>query len=146
MKPHQRKPVIAEHLKQRKEAQTVEDADSFNSLHPSWRLTNLQLVDPYGWHALSFAKIQEIRAKLAEYEKKDWNEILIREKKRNKSVLVGDLKCPKAKKWLADNMPDQEEIWSLRLAGAERIWGIYSQGVFSLIWWDPNHLIWEMEN
>jgi len=118
---------------------------SFNDHRPSWRVNRLQLIDPYGWHELSLHQIRYIQGKLVEFERKTWNEILVFAKKQNHSVPVSGLKCPRARKWMRENMPDQEELWSLRLSGAERIWGVYSEGVFNLIFWDPEHLIWESE-
>lgn len=116
---------------------------SFNDRHPSWRIEKLQLVDPYGWHELTGPQVKYLHAKLAEYERKDWNQILVTEKKWNHAVPVDGFKCPKARQWMRRNMPDQEELWSLRLSGAERVWGVYREGIFHLIWWDPQHLVWD---
>jgi hypothetical protein len=39
------------------------------------------------------------------------------------------------------NMKEQLELWTIRLSGAERIWGIFSEGAYQIVFWDPNHLI-----
>lgn len=33
----------------------------------------------------------------------------------------------------------QEELFSLRLQGEERIWAIQDHTVLKILWWDPNH-------
>jgi hypothetical protein len=44
---------------------------------------------------------------------------------------------------MADKMQDQPYLWTIRITGTERIWGILSEGAYQIIFWDPNHLIWE---
>lgn len=118
---------------------------SYNDRHPSWRINRLQLIDPYGWHKLTFEEVSEIQSKLSNFERMTWNDIFVAAKNRNHSVLVSGLKCPKARRWMKTNMPDQDELWSLHLTGVERIWGVFAEGVLNLIFWDPLHLIWETE-
>ncbi len=38
-------------------------------------------------------------------------------------------------------LDDTDELFSLRLSGLERLWGLRSNDVFSVLWWDPNHQI-----
>ena len=38
-------------------------------------------------------------------------------------------------------LDDTDELFSLRLGGLERLWGLRSNDVFSLLWWDPHHEI-----
>lgn len=131
-------------IEAKKEA-VITPGASFNALKACWRVGNVQMVAPYGFHELPSTKIQYIRSKLAEFEKRTWNEIFVIDKKHNHSVAVSGLKCPIAKKWLRDHMSDLEEISSLRLTGTERIWGIFAEGAFTVLWWDPYHLIWKTE-
>jgi hypothetical protein len=42
---------------------------------------------------------------------------------------------------MARNMPDQPYLWTLRFAGAERVWGIFSDGAYQVVFWDPEHRI-----
>lgn len=36
---------------------------------------------------------------------------------------------------------DVDELFSLRLSGKERIWGIVDRNIFKILWWDPKHEI-----
>ena len=40
-------------------------------------------------------------------------------------------------------MEGQDTLWTLRFTGAERGWGIFSEGVYLVLFWDPLHLIWD---
>jgi hypothetical protein len=49
---------------------------------------------------------------------------------------------PDARKRLEQlRLDDTDELFSLRLNGQERLWGIRSNDIFSLLWWDPKHEI-----
>ena len=120
---------------------TVVEPQLYNDRKAAWHVSRLRLANPYGWHELPLERIQYIQEKLAHFEKKTWNEIFVIEKKHNHAVSVADLRCPLAKSWMRKNMPDQDFLWTLRLSGPERVWGIYSQGVYQLLFWDPEHNI-----
>jgi hypothetical protein len=36
---------------------------------------------------------------------------------------------------------DLDHLWGIRLTGTERVWGMLDGAVFSLLWWDPDHLV-----
>lgn len=61
----------------------------------------MELVAPYGWHALDGSTLLSIREKLAHFETMTWSEILIKAKKRNHSIAVADL-SPEAQQRLED--------------------------------------------
>jgi hypothetical protein len=113
-----------------------------NSLPPSWRLSMLEMVDPFGWHKIeNVEKLNEVLGKLSEFEKLNWNEILVTRKKHNHEVDIGDL-CKVAQSRLVEIFQDDvESLVSLRLSGAERVWGIREKSVLKLLWWDPNHQV-----
>ena len=111
-------------------------------LKPAWRLSLLQLVDPFGWHALDFGKATYVREKLAHFESMTWSEILVKGKKHNHSINVEDL-CPAARERLRNiRQDDVEDLVSLSLSGRERVWGILEgAGVLKVLWWDPDHRV-----
>lgn len=110
-------------------------------LYPSWQISLLQMIDPWGWHDLEKTKTEEIKKKLAEFEEKDWNTILVKEKRRNHRIPVNNL-CKGAQGRLAEiGQDDVDYVVSLRLSGQERVFGILNMGVLRLLWWDPDHQI-----
>lgn len=123
----------------------VESGVNFYSLKPAWRISKLELCDPFGWHEVAKEKLFDIHSKLAAFESLTWKEILLVQKKRNHLIQVEDI-CKEAKARLAKlRLDDYEEIISLRLSGAERVWGIPQMGALTLLWWDPNHEVYPYE-
>lgn len=117
----------------------VGPSTSVNDQHPSWRISRLELVDPFGWHIIDGPLLHAIHQKLAHFESKTWNEILVKEKHRNHTVPVTKL-CSDARGRLAAlKLDDLEEIVSLRLTGPQRVWGYRIEAVLHLLWWDPEH-------
>lgn len=111
----------------------------------SWRIGKIQLAEPYGWRSLGVDEIVKIKSKLADLERCTWKEIFVRDARNNHKVICHELKCPHARKWMENNMPDQPYLWTIRVTAKERIWGIFSEGAYHIIFWDPDHLIWEVQ-
>lgn len=64
---------------------------------------------------------------------------MIRDKTRNHHVSVRDF-IPEAQKRLAGIFNEEyQELYSLRLSGKERLWGIIEGGVFYIVWYDKHH-------
>ena len=54
---------------------------------------------------------------------------------------VADL-CKEARDRIIElKLIDIDRVFSLRLSGTERLFGILEDGIFSIIWYDPNHEI-----
>jgi hypothetical protein len=126
--PGQKEPLIAQHI-------------NVMQTKASWRVKKIQMAAPYGWHELTNQEVSYIRQKLADFESMTWHEIFTVAKKRNHCISVAELRCPEAKRWLRENLPDQTELWTLRFSGTQRVWGIFAEGAYQIIFWDPLHQI-----
>lgn len=144
MNSKQKKPHWGATPAQQKNPQTAHSVSSYDDRKASWRVGRIQMVDPYGWHDVSSVDLGRIKARLSELEKLTWKDIFVRDARYNHQIEVNKLKCSEARKWMKQHMPDQPYLWTLRLTGAERIWGIFSEGAYLVIFWDPQHLIWEI--
>lgn len=100
----------------------------------------MELVDPFGWHAVDAKTLLSIRTKLAHFETMTWSEILVTGKKRNHSINVSAI-TPEARQRLETIGLGLDEVVSLRLSGAERVFGYLDNGVLVLLWWDPDHQV-----
>jgi hypothetical protein len=101
----------------------------------------MEIVDPYGWHLIPSEKLHEIRVKLGGFEGQTWGEIITRSKNRNHFMPVTSI-CGDAQARLnALHLEDTDALFSLRLSGPERIWGILDNGVLLVLWWDPFHTV-----
>src|SRR5258708_570857 len=68
---------------------------------PCWRISRLEMIDPYGWHILDAGKASEVRQKLGQFESMTWHEILVVAQKQHHTIPVEDL-CKKAQDRLAE--------------------------------------------
>ena len=110
-------------------------------LYPSWQISLLQMVHPWGWHDIEKTKTEEIKTKLAEFEKKTWNTILVDERHRNHRIPKNKLSDGAQQRLAEVGQDDVDYLVSLRLSGKERVFGILNMGVLRLLWWDPDHQI-----
>jgi hypothetical protein len=137
--PHPHKqPTFNQLVEAAKQPKVAVDPEEYWRKRPSWRLHWAQMCDPFGWHILSAEKAAEIRDKLAGFESRTWAEILVTAKKQNHLVSVGDLE-PEARKRLSQLGIFVDQLASLHLSGTERVYGVLEEGIFSVLWWDPNH-------
>ena len=124
-----------------KDPRTRGDPDSFYGERPSWRISRLDMRDPYGWHAVDPKTLGSIRDKLASIKTRTWSAILVESKKQNHLVPVVELSKAARDRLDELKLDDLQELLSLRLSGPERVWGILDRGVVTLLWWDPLHKV-----
>lgn len=86
----------------------------------------------------------QVLPKLTDFESMTWNLIVQathgrRNKTKHHNVRIEKL-CTKARQRLDElNLCTYSELYSLRLSGKERIWGIRKGHNFHIIWYDPLH-------
>lgn len=86
-------------------------------------------------------KLRYIIAKLCNFETMTWAQI--KTGTGSHSISAGDI-IPEAWERLVEIGRDEEDtLFSLRLSGQERVWGIRRDAVLHLLWWDPQHQICE---
>lgn len=137
-----KKPAARAHPQCTKRPVATLDAESFKGRRPSWRISLLEMIDPYGWHIVdNKEQLESIMNRLRNLETMTWSEILIVGKKQNHHVSRTSI-CRLAQQRLVDlNQDDVDEVVSLRVTGEARIWGIRENEVLKLLWWDPEHQI-----
>ena len=120
----------------------AEEVTLYDERKLAWRLGKIQLADPYGWHVLGATEMAEMKDKLGYLESSTWKDVFVRDARNNHMIEAAKLKCPIARKWMVDHLPDQPLLWTIRVSGSGRIWGIISEGAYQIVFWDPEHLIW----
>jgi hypothetical protein len=88
----------------------------------------------------------EIFPKLKDIETKKWFELEIEQfgkngKSKNHWVHIRDIIKPARNRLKELNMDDVEELFSIRLTGKQRVWGIRDFNYFKMIWFDFEHEI-----
>lgn len=115
-------------------------------LSPRWAFKKMDTEHPR-WAIGSCDSVYEsIITKLRDYEGMTWQEIMSASGGRSSGTNnhfedVADL-CKEARDRMIElHMEDVDRIFSLRLTSKERLYGILEEGIFFVIWHDPNHEI-----
>lgn len=68
-----------------------------------------------------------------------WREIKVEQADRHHLISIGKMSL-EAQKRLRKILPEMDELFSLRLSGKGRIFGILQErGAMLVVWWDPGH-------
>jgi hypothetical protein len=71
-----------------------------------------------------------------------WFEIEQRSNNKHHPINVGSLSKPARDRFVELELDaGADSVFSLRLSGAERLFGIRDRWIFYLLWWDPEHLV-----
>jgi len=105
---------------------------------PVWKVNLLDREGEWTWLKVSAEKLKEVvLEKLKNFETMTWHQL--QKRKQSHQVEVWRL-CRDAQKRLAAiGQGDLDSLFSLRLSGKERIWGIRDRNILKILWWDPHH-------
>lgn len=122
----------------RSERQPRMAPESTQQESPTWTLQHLDFDGPWCCKKADPGTLLRIVERLQALESMTWSEI---EGRSSHVVKVTQL-AKKARARLANMRQDEvEELFSVRLTGRERIWGIRAGSVLHLLWWDPMHQV-----
>jgi len=126
---------------EKKKPRGGERVDAVGNLLIAWRIQDLDPEGGWGWQDVSRATVVErILYKLAHFETMTFPDIE-RAVKGSHNVSYDQL-CRDAQKRLEERgLEDLDQLFSLRLSGKERIWGIREGNVLRILWWDPKHQV-----
>ena len=121
------------------------DPEAFMKTSPSWRFRSVDKDGRWGHAALKGSWWDEIYSKLQDFESMTWAAILEQSGGRTRGtnsheVPVSNL-CKEARKRLRGMGYEVDSIFSLRLKGLVRIYGIREGAVLKLLWFDKKHEI-----
>jgi len=132
--------ICREHPSQKKKTNKIELLSS-DLEKPAWQFRQIDWNGPWGWHQLEANKWQEILTKLGHFETRTWADI--KSDGNNHNVDIQNSPNPEVLKRLAEiHQDDIDELFSLRLSGKERLWGILDNHILKILWWDMNHEVW----
>lgn len=111
--------------------------------YPVWRVAFIDYEGKWGFDKLNKPNIlKSILSKLKDFEGMKWREI---EGDENHIISVAKI-SKDAKKRLTDiNKSDHQDLFSFRLTGKKRLWGIRIREEFYILWWDPNHTVYPVK-
>jgi hypothetical protein len=112
---------------------------SYGEMQFCWRTVGTDCAGPFGWqnanHDLLFG---HIIPKLHEFETMLWREL---EGGAHHSCEVTGMSYEAQRRLIDIGRDDCDTLFSLRLAGRQRVWGIRERQVLNLLWWDPEHRV-----
>ncbi|MCI4626611.1 MAG: hypothetical protein L3V56_11705 [Candidatus Magnetoovum sp. WYHC-5] len=113
---------------------------SIIDMQPVWRLSKLDFNGDWGWTNIeNINTIQRIQYKLSNFESMTWGEI---EKNNNNHLIPTEKVSKAAKDRLKEiNLDDCSDLYSMRLTGSERLWGIRENEILYILWYDPKHTV-----
>jgi len=132
----------------RKEARTdpKQRPEQSNQEKIAWGFQLLDQGGSWGVKAMNQDWEIEILPKLRDFESMTWQEILSASGGRTRgnnshSITVNKLSEDAKKRLEEINLDDVDSLFSLRLTGKRRLYGIREGRVLKLIWYDPEHKI-----
>jgi len=105
-----------------------------------WHVGKIDKDGPWGWKDIEPERLwNNIHSKMSSFESMTWDEVM--KGGDNHPVSVDGI-IPDARRRLEEiGQDDIDELFSLRLSGRERIYGIRAGHIFKVLWRDPNHQV-----
>lgn len=124
------------------ERQPRTEPASTQEKNPAWSFNLIDFDGPWCPKIMDRERFLYVLEKLCEFESMTWREI---EGSRSHSIEVWML-CKQARdRLLVIRQDDIAELFSLRLSGRERVWGIRDGHIFRFLWWDPEHKVYPVQ-
>lgn len=104
-----------------------------------WRVDQADYGGQWGWRDVAIQTLfGSIIPKLHDFESMTWSAIA---GSGSHFVAIEDL-CTEAQTRLRElERDEQDQLFSLRLDGRMRIWGVRDVGIFRMLWCDPEHTV-----
>lgn len=103
---------------------------------PEFRAEQMDMGGSWGWNNFQGSQIQVLLLRIFEFQKLTWQEL---RNTHSHLVDVVDLDSKAQKRLKEIKKDDLDQLFSLRLSGRERMWGIKDSNLLWLLWWDPRH-------
>lgn len=120
--------------------------ESFYTQTPYW---SFKLLDNT-YNKWQITNAEDILCELKAYEGMQWQDIMSASGGKRKGhgsnshyISISDIKKEAQDRLVALNLDDQDTIFSLRIGGQKRIWGLLRSRVLEIIWYDEKHEIYQ---
>jgi hypothetical protein len=124
-----------------KQAKKLQEFTERKAHYPVWQFNLLDWDGPWSWETIDTEK--DILKKLGHFETRTWGEIEGNKEEGSHLVKVDDCPNPRVKERLKQlELDDIDELFSLRLSGTERIFGILDGFILKILWYDYEHKVW----
>jgi hypothetical protein len=123
-----------------RQVRVAADPSSFDREFFRWRTGELDLGGRWGWRGVHDCLLHRyIIPKMHDLEGMTWAQV--KSSTGSHEGVEVDKLVREARDRLADMAVEDDTLFSLRLSGKERVWGIRRQTQLFVLWWDPEHEI-----
>jgi len=106
---------------------------------PVWSFSQIDVDGPWcGNTGVTGDILKGVMMRLKNLEALTWSEI---EGAEHHAVSVESLAPEAVKRLIEIGRDDIDTLFSLRVTGARRIWGVRVHRQFNMLWWDPEHKV-----
>ncbi|HET7463906.1 MAG TPA: hypothetical protein VFJ82_21800 [Longimicrobium sp.] len=134
-------PSFAESLAPRDERKPRLAAESDRDQMPVWLLGRVDFDGPWCWKRMDGDTLHRVHERLCAFERMTFKEI---DGKRNHEIPVERLGKAARDRLVELGIDEYDEVLSLRVTRAERVWGLKAPNGIYLLWWDPAHTVYPM--
>jgi len=138
MKTKQKKPKVDSKIQIAESSKKPRIENFSEKKMPVWQFNAMDLSGPFHWHLEEINIFREIRNKLSQFESMTWHEI---EGDKHHFASVSAISKEAQDRLITLKQDDIDQLFSLRLTGTQRVWGIRIGSIFKILWWDPKHLV-----
>lgn len=119
----------------------VEGLPDPSGQHPVWSFSIVDVGGPWCFSCLPGKDLPGVLTRLGQLEGMTWTEI---EQGTGSHFVPCSRLVAEARRRLQNlHHDDLDELFSLRIRGKPRIWGIRIGPVLRVLWWDPDHQVCE---
>lgn len=136
-----KRPTFAESLTPKEERKPRVAPGSDRDQSPVWLFGQMDFDGPWCWKKMDLDAMHRVHKRLAEFERMTFKEI---EGKKNHEIPVERLGRQAQARLLELGIEEYDEVLSLRVTQAERVWGLKAPNGIYLLWWDPAHTVYPM--
>lgn len=103
-----------------------------------WRVSDIDWEGPWGWSQASGEDLlKQVVPRLHGMESMTWGQI---DGPTGSHFVEISAIIPEAQRRLTEIAKDEQaRLFSLRITGRKRIWGIRDRAILQVLWWDPEH-------
>ena len=110
-----------------------------SSRRPVWRIAFLDFEGPWGWNKIGeLSLFKSIHDKLKNFETMTWAAI---EGHESHLIDVKNISKEAKQRLQIIKQDDLDQLFSFRLSGKQRLWGIRKEEILYILWWDPEHSV-----
>lgn len=106
---------------------------------PVWAFRIVDLGGPWCWTVLDGRSLGEVLGRFRAFESMTWEQI--DGPTGSHAVEPWKLSKPAQRRLREIHQDDASELFSLRITGRCRVWGILDEHILRILWWDPEHQV-----